>query len=94
MRKFNCSNPIERELWNKIKARELNSTNLTSVNLTKELHRKDKLGFFPATFVKKLNQKTPISEPKQEVKTKEEKQVNSAFKFMSKVKEDDEIVKR
>ena len=88
---------MERELWNKIKTRELHSTNLNSVNLTKDLHRQEKLGFFPSTFVKKLNEQDQEIIQNKEIfnkpKTKnEEKQVNSAFAFMNKVKDDGEIV--
>ena len=65
--------------------------------MTKDLHRQEKLGFFPSTFVKKLNEQDQEIIQNKEIfnkpKTKnEEKQVNSAFAFMNKVKDDGEIV--
>jgi superoxide dismutase len=98
--KIILSNPLERELWNKIKARELNSTNVNAVNLTKDIHRNEKSGFFPSTFVKKLN---PDELPNKESDNKTtdamtqekkvvKKEINSAFNSMGRVKNEEEIV--
>ena len=48
------SDPKENDLWQKLKSAEMKSNSVNLTSLTKQIYRKEQIGFFPSNFVKRL----------------------------------------